>query len=100
MDCWVTTNSSNGDVRDFDYPLFCLGTVIAAAEEFAKKRLNPRFYNGYWLIDTLGFVEVYERNNNYLNSDASPYTEDWEEKQGTFESEEDAKAWIDGEDDE
>lgn len=97
LGCWVTTDGD--DISDYDYPLFNLKIIINAAEDHAKKSLNPTFYKGFWIVDVLGGVEVWERNEHYLNKDASPYTKDWEDMLGKFDDEEEAKSWIDSDKD-
>lgn len=98
MGCWVTTCDSNGDIREDDYPLFDIETLIEAAEEHARATTNPRSHGDYWLIDVEGEVLVCTRNDQYLNADASPYTADWEEVEYRADSEEEAREWIDEQD--
>tara|TARA_R110000851_G_scaffold229771_1_gene382506 strand:+ start:295 stop:615 length:321 start_codon:yes stop_codon:yes gene_type:complete len=55
--CWIFTGENGDDLDRDDYPDFDFTEIIQAAEEEAEESVGDR-----------------EKNPNYLNKDASPYT--------------------------
>lgn len=98
LGCWVTTSDSDGDIGIDEYPLFDIDAVIEAAEAYAEETTNPRRCGDYWLINVAGEVWVCTRSDQYINRDHSPYTRDWEEVEYRADSEEEAREWIEAED--
>lgn len=92
--CWITTENSDGDIDQDDFPGFDFDKIIEFAEIFLKQ--SYIVYNGF-VICKEDTIKVLDENPNYLNRDASPYTKKYHLIKDGFESIEEAKAFIDNE---
>jgi hypothetical protein len=77
--CFITTDTSSGDIDKEDYPEFDLGAVVSEAELFLQSTIDEEWMdcriNGesvYFITKNNG-VTISTENERFINSDSSPY---------------------------
>lgn len=102
LGCWITTDSSQGDIDSDDYPDFDIDLIVDEAECFiqmmtTEEKTEHRIDGeDVYLIINDDRVKVVTRNPDYINQFSSSYQREFSEPLKVFDTREEALEYLEG----